>query len=43
MYSGFRRLVTHINDGFDFPGFNLRKYQGNLLIKPSEQCTVILE
>ena len=28
--------VTHINDGFDFLGFNLRKYNGKLLIKPSK-------
>ncbi|MEZ8193228.1 group II intron reverse transcriptase/maturase [Vibrio sp. F13] len=28
--------VTHINDGFDFLGFNLRKYKGKLLIKPSK-------
>lgn len=28
--------VTHINVGFDFLGFNLRKYKGKLLIKPSK-------
>ncbi|ENM5898386.1 group II intron reverse transcriptase/maturase [Vibrio mimicus] len=28
--------VTHINDGFDFLGFNARKYKGKLLIKPSK-------
>jgi RNA-directed DNA polymerase len=28
--------VTHINDGFDFLGFNVRKYKGKLLIKPSK-------
>ncbi|EIO2936162.1 TPA: group II intron reverse transcriptase/maturase [Vibrio parahaemolyticus] len=28
--------ITHINDGFDFLGFNLRKYKGKLLIKPSK-------
>nr|WP_306309330.1 group II intron maturase-specific domain-containing protein [Xenorhabdus anantnagensis] len=28
--------ITHINDGFDFIGFNLRKYRGKLLIKPSK-------
>jgi RNA-directed DNA polymerase len=27
--------VTHIDDGFDFLGQNLRKYRGKLLIKPS--------
>jgi len=29
--------ITHINDGFDFLGFNLRKYNNKLLIKPSKQ------
>jgi RNA-directed DNA polymerase len=28
--------ITHINEGFDFLGFNLRKYDGKLLIKPSK-------
>ncbi len=28
--------ITHINDSFDFLGFNLRKYKGKLLIKPSK-------
>jgi len=28
--------ITHINDGFDFLGFNARKYNGKLLIKPSK-------
>ena len=28
--------ITHINNGFDFLGFNVRKYQGKLLIKPSK-------
>lgn len=27
--------ITHINEGFDFLGQNLRKYNGKLLIKPS--------
>jgi RNA-directed DNA polymerase len=27
--------ITHIDDGFDFLGFNIRKYGGKLLIKPS--------
>lgn len=27
--------ITHINDGFDFLGFNIRKYGDKLLIKPS--------
>ena len=28
--------ITHIKDGFDFLGFNIRKYGDKLLIKPSE-------
>jgi RNA-directed DNA polymerase len=28
--------VTHINDGFDFLGWNIRKYNGKLLMKPSK-------
>jgi RNA-directed DNA polymerase len=28
--------ITHIDDGFDFLGFNVRKYKGKLLIKPSK-------
>jgi len=29
--------ITHINDGFNFLGFNLRKYKGKLLIKPAKE------
>ena len=28
--------VTHIGDGFDFLGWNIRKYNGKLLMKPSK-------
>jgi RNA-directed DNA polymerase len=28
--------ITHIKDGFDFLGFNVRKYSGKMLIKPSK-------
>lgn len=28
--------ITHIDDGFDFLGFNVRKYTGKILIKPSK-------
>jgi len=28
--------ISHINDGFDFLGFNIRKYRGKLLTKPSK-------
>lgn len=27
--------ITHIDDGFDFLGWNFRKYAGKLLVKPS--------
>src|ERR1700730_2944769 len=30
--------ITHIDDGFGFLGFNVRKYGGKLLIKPSKQA-----
>jgi RNA-directed DNA polymerase len=29
--------VTHIEEGFEFLGFNLRKYKGKLLIKPAKE------
>lgn len=29
--------ITHIDKGFDFLGFNVRKYKGKLLIKPSKR------
>ena len=32
-----KTLITHIDEGFDFPGFNVRKYNGKLLIKPSRK------
>jgi RNA-directed DNA polymerase len=28
--------VVHLDDGFDFLGFNIRRYRGKLLIKPSK-------
>ena len=28
--------ITHIDQGFDFLGFNVRKYDGKLLVKPSK-------
>jgi RNA-directed DNA polymerase len=30
--------ITHIDDGFDFLGFNVRKYAGKLLIKPAKSA-----
>ena len=32
-----KTVITHISDGFDFLGQNLRKYDGKLLIKPSRK------
>ena len=29
--------IVHMNDGFDFLGFNLRHYNGKLLIKPQKK------
>ncbi|MDH6135989.1 RNA-directed DNA polymerase [Kitasatospora sp. MAA4] len=30
--------VRHLNDGFDFLGFNVRRYRDKLIIKPSEDA-----
>ncbi|MDH5217244.1 MAG: group II intron reverse transcriptase/maturase [Gammaproteobacteria bacterium] len=35
--SSEKTSITHINEGFDFLGFNVRKYSGKLLIKPSKK------
>ena len=32
-----KTLITSINEGFDFLGWNFRKYNGKLLIKPSQK------
>ena len=32
-----KTLVTHIDEGFDFLGWNFRKYGGKLIIKPSKK------
>ncbi len=32
-----KTLITHIDDGFDFLGWNFRKYKGDLLVKPSKK------
>jgi RNA-directed DNA polymerase len=32
-----KTLITHIDDGFDFLGWNVRKYKGKLLTKPSKK------
>jgi RNA-directed DNA polymerase len=35
--SAEKTVISHINDGFDFLGFNVRKYDGKLLIKPGKK------
>ncbi len=35
--SGEKTVITHIDDGFDFLGYNFRKYKGMLLVKPSRK------
>lgn len=35
--SKHKTKITHINEGFDFLGFNIRKYQQKLLIKPAKK------
>ena len=32
-----KTLITHIDDGFDFLGFNIRKFKGVLLTQPSKK------
>ena len=32
-----KTVITHIDDGFDFLGCNIRKYRGKLLTKPSKE------
>lgn len=34
-----KTVITHIDDGFDFVGQNIRKYNGKLIIKPSKKNT----
>ncbi|WP_234418493.1 group II intron reverse transcriptase/maturase [Dongshaea marina] len=34
--SAEKTLITHVSDGFDFLGQNIRKYNGKLLIKPAK-------
>lgn len=35
--SSEKTLITQIDEGFNFLGFNVRKYKGKLLIKPSKE------
>lgn len=32
-----KTIITHIDDGFDFLGWNFRKFKGKLIIKPSHK------
>lgn len=32
-----KTLISHIDDGFDLLGWNMRKYKGKLIIKPSKK------
>lgn len=34
-----KTVITHIKDGFDFLGQNIRKYKGKVLVKPSRENT----
>jgi RNA-directed DNA polymerase len=36
-FSPEKTRITHIDEGFDFLGWNFRKYGGKLLIKPAEK------
>ena len=33
-----KTVITHIDNGFDFLGFNIRKFKGVLLTQPSKKC-----
>jgi RNA-directed DNA polymerase len=37
-----KTLITHIDQGFDFLGQNVRKYNGKLLIKPARKSVKAL-
>jgi len=37
-FSEEKTKVVHINDGFDFLGWNFRKFKGKLLIRPSKKA-----
>ena len=40
--SSEKTRITHIDQGFDFLGFSVRKYNGKLLIKPSTKNVHVL-
>lgn len=33
-----KTVITHIDEGFDFLGFNIKKFNGVLLTQPSKKC-----
>ena len=35
--SDTKTVITHVNDGFDFLGWNVRKFRGRLVIQPSKK------
>ena len=35
-----KTVITHIDEGFDFLGWNVRKYKGKLLTKPAKKKTI---
>jgi RNA-directed DNA polymerase len=37
-----KTVVTHIDDGFDFLGFNIRSYKGKVLTKPSKASIALI-
>jgi len=41
MLSADKTRITHIDEGFDFLGQNLRKYDGKPLVKPSKKNTQV--
>ena len=41
--SSEKTKITHVRDGFDFLGQNLRKFDGKLLIRPSKKNTETFE
>lgn len=40
--SSEKTRITHIDLGFDFLGFSVRKYNGKLLIRPSKKNVHVL-
>jgi RNA-directed DNA polymerase len=40
--SAEKTVITHINEGFDFLGFNIKSYNGKVLTKPSEKSIKLI-